>query len=279
MDPTTTTAADLFVCPNCGTETPGNFCFHCGQKRPVDADLSLRHAVEHVGEELLHVDGKILTTVKLLFTRPSQLALDFLEGRRARHVHPMRLFLTFGAVFFLLQASTMTTAFDSSLGRRVSASMRAQAQEEGVPFETVVERNDHRLAIVYKSSFIAGTLLTGVWLWLFYRRDYPYLAQHMAVALYFSCIAMTAVFGASVLHAAIGSGPQNPTAVGGGRLSALVIVLTNISLSQMMRRVYLPGEKGGATHLQFGAVMLLVIMSVLILPTFAAGRYVRTLLP
>jgi hypothetical protein len=273
------TAADLFVCPNCGTETPGTFCFHCGQKRPVDADLSLRHVVEHVGEELLHVDGRIPTTVKLLFTRPSQLALDFLEGRRARHVHPMRLFLTFGAVFFLLQASTMTTSFDSGLGRRVTASMRAQAQEEGVPFETVVERNDHRLAIVYKGSFIAGTLLTGVWLWLFYRRDYPYLAQHMAVALYFSCIAMTAVFVASVLNAAIGGGPQNPTAVGGGRLSALVILLTNISLGQMMSRIYLRGKQGSATQLQFAAVMLLVIMSMLLFPTFVAGRYVRTLLP
>lgn len=225
------------------------------------------------------MDGRIPTTVKLLFTRPWQLALDFLEGRRARHVHPMRLFLTFGAVFFLLQASTMTTAFDGGLGRRVTASMRAQAQEEGVPFETVVERNDRRLAIVYKSSFIAGTLLTGVWLWLFYRRDYPYLAQHMAVALYFSCIAMTAVFLASLLHAAIGSGAQNPTAIGGGRLSALVIVLTNFSLGQMMRHIYLRGRKGGAAQLQFGAVMLLVIMSVLLLPTVVAGRFVRTLLP
>jgi hypothetical protein len=274
-----TTAADLFVCPNCGTETPGKFCFHCGQKRPVDADLSLRHAIEHVGEELLHVDGKVPTTVKLLFTRPWQLALDFLEGRRARHVHPLRLFLTFGAVFFLLQASTMTTVFEGGLGRRVTDSMRAQAQEEGVPFETVVEHNDHRLAILYKSSFIAGTLLTGVWLWLFYRRDYPYLAQHMVVSLYFSCIAMTAVFVASALHAAFGSGPQNPTALGGGRFSSLVILLTNFSLGRMMSRVYVRGEKGFATQVRFAAVMLLVLLSVLILPTFVTGRYVRSLLP
>ena len=231
--------------------TPGNFCCHCGQKRPVDADLSLRHAIKFVGEELLHADGKLLTTVKLLFTQPSQLALDFLEGRRARHVHPMRLFLAFGAVFFLLQAPTMTTTFEGGLGSRITASMRAQVQAEGVPFEVVVDRNEERLAVVYKSGFITGPLPTGVWLWLFYRRDYPYLGQHMAVALYFSCIAMTAVFGASVLHAAIGSGPQNPTAVGGGRLSAVVI----------------------------RAVMLLVAMSVLVLPTVVAGRYLRTLVP
>ena len=56
-----------------------------------------------------------------------------------------------------------------------------------MPFETVVARNDQRLALVYKSTFIVGTLLTGVWLWLFFRRDYSYLAQHMVVALHFSC--------------------------------------------------------------------------------------------
>src|SRR5688500_8877884 len=159
-------AGSTFICPNCATMTPGPFCCHCGQKRPADADLSLRHAGVYVVEELLNVDGRLLTTLKLLFTQPWQLALDFLAGRRARYVHPLRLFLTFSAVFFLLQASTMTTAFDSALGARVTAAMRVQAQEEGVAFDTVVARNDRRLAVVYKSCFIAGTLLTGLWLWM-----------------------------------------------------------------------------------------------------------------
>ena len=39
----------------------------------------------------------------------------------------------------------MTTAFESNLGARVSASMQAQAVQEGVSFETVVARNDQRL--------------------------------------------------------------------------------------------------------------------------------------
>jgi hypothetical protein len=73
----------------------------------------------------------------------------------------------------------MSTVFDSALGVRVTAGMRAQAEAERIPFEQVVTRNDQRLAVVYKSSFIAGTLLTGVWLWVFFRREYPYLAQHM----------------------------------------------------------------------------------------------------
>lgn len=271
-------AAEPFVCPNCDARALGRFCFHCGQKRPVDADLSLQHAGVYVVEELLNVDGRILTTIKLLFAQPWQLAFDFLAGRRARYVHPLRLFLTFSAAFFLLQASTMSTAFESALGARVTAGMRVQAKVEGVPFETVVTRNDQRLAVVYKSSFIAGTLLTGVWLWVFFRRDYPYLAQHMVVALYFSCIAMAIVAAGNLIHLAIGKGSFNPTAVGGGTAAGSAVGLTIMMLlAAMITRIYLRERKGAATQLALGGVVLLVFLSVMVLPAFAASRYLHTL--
>ena len=268
-----------FVCPNCEASAAGTFCFHCGQKRPVDADLSLKHAGVYVAEELLNIDGRILTTIKLLFTRPWKLASDFLAGRRARYVHPLRLFLTFSAAFFLLQASTMSTAFDSALGVRVTAGMRAQAEIERVPFETVVARNDQWLAVVYKSSFIAGTLLTGVWLWVFFRREYPYLAQHMVVALYFSCLAMAIVAAGNLVHLAIGKGAFNPTAVGGGTAAGSAIGLAIMMLlAAMITRIYLREKKGAATQLALGGVVLLVFLSVMLLPALAASRYLHTLL-
>jgi len=269
---------EAFVCPNCDAEAQGTFCSQCGQKRPVDADLSLKHAGVYVVEELLDLDGRILTTIKLLFTRPWQLALDFLAGRRARYVHPLRLFLTFSAAFFLLQASTMSTAFDSALGVRVTAGMRAQAEAEGVEFETVVARNDQWLAVVYKSSFIAGTLLTGVWLWAFFRRQYPYLAQHMVVALYFSCLAMVIVAAGNLIHQAIGKGAFNPTAVGGGTAAGAVITLTiMLLLTAMITRIYVREKRSAATQLAIGGVALLVFLSVMILPALAASRYLHTL--
>jgi hypothetical protein len=156
--------------------------------------------------------------------------------------------------------------------------MRVQAQEEGVPFDTVVARNDRRLAVVYKSSFITGTLLTGLWLWVFYRRDYPYLTQHMVVALYFSCLAMATAAAGNAIQLAIGSGAQNPTAVGGGRVGGLIVELTIIMLlGQMVTRIYLRQKKGAVTQLALGAVVLLVFLAVMVLPAFAASRYLHTL--
>jgi hypothetical protein len=118
----------------------------------------------------------------------------------------------------------MTTAFESNLGRRVTAGMRAQALHEGVSFETIVARHDQRLAIVYKSAYIAGSLLSGLWLWLFFRRDHLYLAQHMVTALHLSCIGMTCLVCADIVQA-IGTGgaTRNPTAVGGGTMGMAAI--------------------------------------------------------
>jgi hypothetical protein len=102
--------ASSSACPNCGHRNEGKFCTSCGQKEIHPGDLSLKHAWHHVVHEALHVDGKIFNSLKLLFTRPGQLTLDFFAGRRARHVHPIRLFLVMGLGFFLF--AHVTSMFD-----------------------------------------------------------------------------------------------------------------------------------------------------------------------
>jgi hypothetical protein len=269
---------ETLQCANCAAPMDSAFCPQCGQKRVHDADLSVKHAVQFAAEELLDVDGRIVQTVRLLFTQPWRLTLDFLEGRRARYVNPLRLFLVFGAVFFLAQASTMTTVFESRLGTRVAAAMRAEAQEEGVPYEAVVARHDQILAMVYKAGYIVGSLLSGLWLWLFFRRDYPYLAQHMVTALYLSCIGMTLLLLAELTHLMVIGGTRNPTAVGGGPMGTAAFVVLTLYFGRTLEHVYMRGSKSMSARLRFMAVNLLVLLSTVIVPTFAVSRYLQTLL-
>ncbi len=44
-------------------------------------------------------------TLRLLMTRPGQLTVDFLEGKRARYISPVRLYLSASVVYFLLATS------------------------------------------------------------------------------------------------------------------------------------------------------------------------------
>src|SRR5678816_4577040 len=95
----TTTAVHLTACPNCGAALDGAFCAQCGQKAaPLNPSLS--QFIHELFHEIAHVDGKILQSVRLLFTRPGFLSREQFEGRRARYVSPIRLYLIFSVVYF-----------------------------------------------------------------------------------------------------------------------------------------------------------------------------------
>jgi hypothetical protein len=48
--------------------------------------------VEDGLEGILHFDGKFFTSARYIFTRPGFLTTEFIAGRRARYMHPVRLY-------------------------------------------------------------------------------------------------------------------------------------------------------------------------------------------
>jgi len=93
-------AADQTECPSCGTPRASAYCAACGQKfAPWNPTLGdFLHDLSH---ELLHLDGKIFRSVRLLVTRPGFLTRELFAGRRSPYVSPIRLYLTFSIVFFV----------------------------------------------------------------------------------------------------------------------------------------------------------------------------------
>src|SRR5262252_4987894 len=71
--------------------------------RRLSATMSACTILSHEAlHEFAHVDGKIIQTVKLLVTKPGRLTTEFLAGRRARFISPVRLYLTCSLIFFAL---------------------------------------------------------------------------------------------------------------------------------------------------------------------------------
>jgi len=93
--------APAHACPNCGADAPHEYCPHCGQAQRDRLRVSLRTLGAEAVEELTELDGKIATTLRLLLFRPGFLTTEYLAGRRARYVRPLRLYLTATVVFFL----------------------------------------------------------------------------------------------------------------------------------------------------------------------------------
>src|SRR6476659_3350554 len=91
----------LTHCENCGTPLTGEFCSACGQ-HAVDYRRSLWRVLIDAADSFLNWDTKFLASIWILLTKPWRLTNDFNAGRRARYVHPLRLYLIASIVFFLL---------------------------------------------------------------------------------------------------------------------------------------------------------------------------------
>jgi hypothetical protein len=102
------TEAPAVHCENCGATVSGRYCGACGQR--LDPPVhSLWHFTQLATEDLTHADSRLWHTLAALLFKPGHLTSEFLIGRRARYLPPVRLYLVLSVVFFLWAAGTQST--------------------------------------------------------------------------------------------------------------------------------------------------------------------------
>ena len=110
---------DQSDCLNCGTPLRGEFCAGCGQNA-ADPNPTFHDLLHDVSHEVLHVDGRLWSSVRLLFTKPGCLTTEYISGRRAAYVPPVRLYLILSLIFFVLAVYApleMSVRMDPKRGR------------------------------------------------------------------------------------------------------------------------------------------------------------------
>jgi hypothetical protein len=98
-------AAAAPTCENCGNAVAQEYCGHCGQRLEPPVH-SLLHFSRVATEDLTHADSRLWRTLAALLFRPGFLTAEFLAGRRARYLPPIRLYLVLSVAFFLFAAAT-----------------------------------------------------------------------------------------------------------------------------------------------------------------------------
>ncbi len=90
-------------CLNCDTplKQEDNYCPHCGQENNHRI-ISISHLLFEGLESFVNIDSKLLNTLKAAFTRPGKITIDYLEGKRASYVPPVKFYVFVSFVFFLL---------------------------------------------------------------------------------------------------------------------------------------------------------------------------------
>jgi hypothetical protein len=239
-------------CVTCGAPMAGRYCSGCGEQASHRHNYSVRHFVEEAIENLLHLDGRVLRSVRALLVSPGLLAADFLRGRRKPYVGPLHLFLIANLIYFFLQPfsafvpftttlKVQTTAFVwSGLAQRMVASKLESRALDAEAYRADFNETAH---LQGKSLVIIMVPLFALLVWALYRRARPFLLQHLvfsfyAFAFWLIWVGVSSILATWVITASVRRGYRpSPLTMEGGS-SAVTLLVFAIYLYLASRRAY-----------------------------------------
>ena len=130
-------------CANCGAPVTGRYCSACGQRLEPPVH-TLGHFAQVATEDLTHADSRLWRTLAALLFKPGYLTAQFLAGRRARYLPPVRLYLVLSVVFFIWvsasQSKLQVVQLDSERGAR--AARVSTPFDPALPGESAQQRSE-----------------------------------------------------------------------------------------------------------------------------------------
>jgi hypothetical protein len=88
-------------CLNCNAIVAGRFCQVCGQEN-IETAETFGHLAGHFVSDIFHFDGQFFSTAKYLLFKPGFLTHEYVRGRRASYLNPIKMYFFLSAVFFIL---------------------------------------------------------------------------------------------------------------------------------------------------------------------------------
>lgn len=88
-------------CLNCDTELQGHFCHVCGQEN-LKIKEPFWHFLSHSISHYFHFDEKFFNTLVPLLTKPGELTLAYLAGKRTKYLQPVSMYIFVSIIYFLV---------------------------------------------------------------------------------------------------------------------------------------------------------------------------------
>ncbi len=121
-------------CLNCNAIINGKFCQICGQEN-VETKESAWNLITHFFEDITHFDGKFFSSLKLLITKPGFLSREYMLGRRASYLNPVRMYIFTSAIFFLIFFSFLKTKDTSII--QINSSQNGKTYEQTLKMDSL----------------------------------------------------------------------------------------------------------------------------------------------
>ncbi len=281
-------------CPNCLASLRGPFCSECGQHQR-DLDRPFREVVGEGLSTLVAFDTRIGKTLEPLIRRPGMLTTEFLEGRRARYVHPFKLYFAFSLVFFLVFSFSSYSIVHTnepgiiSIGTSGSESPRAAEPQtlDGpldasiptgsgglewindffAPLEDLSENDPDRFNGLFidrlSKSLIILVPIVALLLQLMYWK--PRYVAHLVFSLHLHSFAFLVLVLGALVDLSIGAMGHDGSGIGNNVAGLTILIYVFLAL----RRVYAQGRlvttlKLGVLSIGYALALVMTMLATLV---------------
>ena len=180
-------APPIETCPNCSTSLLGSHCHECGQKKIEANEYSLKRFIGQAINDFTDLESnKVLRTLSAMILRPGLLASEYLAGRRGRYVGPLKLYLTFSALYFLFAWTVLSEVRGESAQRIARRPMTVNmAKQRGMDPNAFAEKIQEKAEKYASGLRIFSVLISGTFLAALYFRMKKYYVEHLVFSLYY----------------------------------------------------------------------------------------------
>ncbi len=189
------------ACRLCAIPLAGPYCHACGQ--------ASRAAPRALREVLLGQTGRLVHTLRMLFTRPGELAREIDEGRDRGSMRPLTLLLNLIPLLFLLGGGAngfsvhMFAAADGS--GRLNTAIERSAARRNAPLPVFEEHLEQRFRTAYSLLIVVQVTAYGLMLGLAERRRRKPWIVHFAAATHYMCFSVALSIASFSLFRAAGT--------------------------------------------------------------------------
>lgn len=192
--------AERATCASCGAKLKGDYCCKCGEKKLVpERDFSISKFLNQTLWHFIHFDSKFLRSCWLLFSQPGFLTAEWIAGRRVGYMKPFQLFFVASVLFYFFLPTTtahftgirdLTKGYEEQhfwMNTFQYDAEKAMAQKAAaLQLDEATLEKDITETAARKSKTWLFLLIPcwGAWIYLFFRRNIPWLVPHLMFALH-----------------------------------------------------------------------------------------------
>jgi hypothetical protein len=183
------------TCKNCHNNFKGKYCNHCGEKVYDEHDKSVRHVLGEALHFLSHFEGKLLTTIRTIVTKPGKFSLDFCHGIRKKYYQPISLFLLLVVIYLLFpKMQGLNMRFETYVSPEYSYAwyatpvVKKKLASSGYSFTELAEKYNHESPKVSKLLLLLYLPLTALFLWLIFINKRKRFFDHFIIATEFNSV-------------------------------------------------------------------------------------------